>query len=284
MKSIRRILFPTDFSPTAQNAFRHCLMLAEAYGASVQLLHVAYPEYDVMDMPIVSAQATKQKTDAATALLQSFTDQALLQMDMRNSLETVPVITSEVEIGTPVDTAIRVAEREKVDLIVMGTRGEHDILDKTFGSVASGVIRRAECPVWVVPEETPLKKVKKVVYASNLEEDDPQRIVDLTELLAPFEAQFHCVHVNKDGSLEDGLDFADLGNYFRLRNPKLHISFHSLSGDSVANSIEQFAENSGADLLVMYAPHYNWLERLFHTSQTRKIALDAAVPLLVLKD
>jgi nucleotide-binding universal stress UspA family protein len=42
------------------------------------------------------------------------------------------------------------AEQEKIDLIVMGTRGHSGLKDLVLGSVASSVITYAHCPVMVV--------------------------------------------------------------------------------------------------------------------------------------
>ena len=60
MQTIKRILFPTDFSAASQNAFRHCILVADKYGADIQMLHVIFPEYEALDLPVMAAQATKE--------------------------------------------------------------------------------------------------------------------------------------------------------------------------------------------------------------------------------
>lgn len=55
--------------------------------------------------------------------------------------------------GTTDTQIIRVAKLERVDLIIMDTRG-HAVLSWLFGrSLASRVIARAHCPVLVVPRD-----------------------------------------------------------------------------------------------------------------------------------
>ena len=79
MSQVKKILFPTDFSPTAQNAFKHCLILADYYQAKIEVLHVVFPEYAAMDVPVVSMTTTREKVDAAVPVMMSnFADYAAL--------------------------------------------------------------------------------------------------------------------------------------------------------------------------------------------------------------
>jgi nucleotide-binding universal stress UspA family protein len=53
--------------------------------------------------------------------------------------------------GIPVEKILEYAEKEKVDLIVLGSEGWGEISkSKTLGSIARGVVERAHCPVTVV--------------------------------------------------------------------------------------------------------------------------------------
>ncbi len=63
----------------------------------------------------------------------------------------VQVKTQMVEsVGTPASAIVDRAEKEKVDLIVMGTRGRTKLKKVLLGSVASGVVTYAPCTVMVV--------------------------------------------------------------------------------------------------------------------------------------
>jgi hypothetical protein len=52
--------------------------------------------------------------------------------------------------GNPAHEILAFAEREKVDLIVMGTHGRTAAARLLMGSVAEAVLRRANCPVLTV--------------------------------------------------------------------------------------------------------------------------------------
>jgi nucleotide-binding universal stress UspA family protein len=53
--------------------------------------------------------------------------------------------------GVPVDAILDRASADRVDMIVVGTHGRTGIPRLLMGSVAEGVLRRASCPVVVVP-------------------------------------------------------------------------------------------------------------------------------------
>jgi len=57
------------------------------------------------------------------------------------------VIIAEESI---VSEIIEFAERENIDLIIMGTRGRTGFKKLLLGSVASGVVNFAHCPVLVL--------------------------------------------------------------------------------------------------------------------------------------
>ena len=59
--------------------------------------------------------------------------------------------------GDPAGEIVSFAEKEKVDLIVMGTHGRTGLGRLLMGSVAEAVVRRAPCPVFTFKESKPAK-------------------------------------------------------------------------------------------------------------------------------
>jgi len=136
---IRRILFPTDFSENADYAFQYALTFAREFGAKLYLEHVVYfppqmPEYDigqVIDGLVKSAEKSLGK---------------MIEKTREREVIFHPVVRVGVEHGEI--TAL--AEKEKIDLIVMGTHGRTGIAHAFLGSVAERVVRHAPCPVLTV--------------------------------------------------------------------------------------------------------------------------------------
>jgi nucleotide-binding universal stress UspA family protein len=55
-----------------------------------------------------------------------------------------------VDAGDPAEVIVALAESQKVDLIVQGTRGRRLVAGLPLGSTASAVVRRASCAVLTV--------------------------------------------------------------------------------------------------------------------------------------
>lgn len=130
----KKILFPTDFSTTAEAGFAEAESLARDHGAKLVVLHVQEPlmGYDgqlgFAPLEATSEFLTKIRREVTT------TDR---------SVRVEPRLT----IGDPAAEIVRVANDENVDLIVMGTHGRSGISRFFMGSVAEQVIRHATCPV-----------------------------------------------------------------------------------------------------------------------------------------
>lgn len=169
--NIRKILYTTDLSESARQAFAYAVSLADAYGASLSILHVM-AEDPTLETGIIGYigeeqwQAIKQQNrrEAQEALIgKRRTHMALrdgltqFAADNTSAMAAKPVTTDEVFVlrGNPVEQIVKTAESEGCDLIVMGTHGLGAIADAVMGSTARRVIRRCQIPVLVVrlPDE-----------------------------------------------------------------------------------------------------------------------------------
>lgn len=143
--SIRRLLFPTDFSEPSKVAQQYAMALAHQFDAELHLLHVVSPV-----MPY---------TDISTGwAMPQFETQQQLEAAERTLMETVidekwssehRVIRSTV-FGIPVDQILSYAKNQEIDLIVLGTHGFSGLTHALIGSVAEKLVRLAHCPVLTV--------------------------------------------------------------------------------------------------------------------------------------
>ncbi len=283
MNKTRKILFPSDFSDTAQNAFQHCLVIAEKLDAKISLLHAVYPEYETLDLPVMAAKATKDKVEAARVALNSFRDYGVAETKEQQVITDLPDIEIDVEVGGPVGVINTIARRDEADLIIMGTKGEHDAVERALGSVTTGVIERVPCPVIVVPEKADYKDIVTVAYATDLREADPFHLWKATRILEVFHPVLHIVHIDTGNGEVEEVDFSELRELFSERVPTLQIQFHNIRDTTVEKGLEDFVETYDIDLLVMFAPNHSFLERIFQRSNTRRMARKTHIPLLLLK-
>jgi nucleotide-binding universal stress UspA family protein len=141
----RKILFCTDFSENAKFAFDFAVDAAiRNVGCTLTLLHVI-PEpdaqfwkgyiYEVGDMD------AKARADIDCAV----------DADYRPRVPDGIAFEAEMRIGEAARTILDFAEQEGVGLIILGRQGRGAITQWLLGNVTGKVVRKATCPVLVVP-------------------------------------------------------------------------------------------------------------------------------------
>lgn len=143
MNAIRTILHPTDFSNTADAAFRMACSLAEAQGARLVVLHAVPPPYPILGELVPPAAADPWCNEENLEPLR----RRLGAMKPANSDIEFEV---RLEVGEPVEVILQTATDVGADVVVIGTHGRTGIKRFVMGSVAEQIVRRAECAVLTV--------------------------------------------------------------------------------------------------------------------------------------
>lgn len=139
------ILVPVDFSTAEQAVITCAADLAKQLRAKLVLLHVEAPGGD-----FVRFQAEPQSVRGAVARSIHGNAQTLhaLRDRLREQGRDVDCLLTQ---GPTVDKIIDEAAKLNADYIVIGSHGHGNLFELVVGSVSDGVIRRAPCPVVVVP-------------------------------------------------------------------------------------------------------------------------------------
>lgn len=288
MKPLKHILVPTDFSNCAYNAMRFALQFSDKYDSeiTIQLLHVVFPEVEPIDFPTFSDNATRQRVEWSEENLQRFAEVSLAQVQEIGPLKRVPNITFTIEIGTnPAASVAKVAKKEEVDLIIMGTQGENSPLERFLGTTASAAISKAAIPIMVIPEKFKLESLLNLAYATDLSTTDPYHIWEVAKFFEPMQLILRVVHIDQAGNEEaTQLQMKNLENFFKDQVPTLKISFHDIPGNDVIQGLMDFNESWGIDLMILYRKHRGFFEQLLHHSITKSAVLKSDIPSLVIPD
>jgi nucleotide-binding universal stress UspA family protein len=156
MIALTRILVATDFSEPSDAALTYGRELAQRFGATLHVLHIAptaaYMTFGAESYAAVSPALQQQIEDDAMHRLQEL----LIDSD-RSGPPAVPVV---VAASSPAFAIVQYARDHHADLIVMGTHGRGALAHLVMGSVAERVVRYAPCPVLTVrhPEREFVRK------------------------------------------------------------------------------------------------------------------------------
>jgi nucleotide-binding universal stress UspA family protein len=136
----KRILLPTDFSPSADSALELAADLALHFHAELCLLNV---------IPMFPT-TTAYDFFPETAFLEQARRYAEAQFVVRQSAVHSKGVHSRALVESSNDVAgsiMTVIEREHVDMVVISTHGISGWRPLVFGSIAEKVVKLVECPV-----------------------------------------------------------------------------------------------------------------------------------------
>lgn len=272
---MKKILVPTDFSATARCAMEYALKLTGTIkDAQIDVVHLYLPataaEYPNIVPPIAEMMEAREK------MLADFAEEA-----KKSGPQGIPV-KPNLLIGFPADEIVRISSA--YDLIVIGATGESDVLDNMFGTVSSHVARKSKCPVILVPKGSTFKPLENILYASNYESADTGMIRTLVDFNRQFGAKLHFVHVRSEDPSDDfektrDLIFKDL---IDKEEPGFAFEIEEIEGEDVTAAINAFVQKEEIDLVVMVVKKRGFWDGIFHRSQTRRMALHAGKPIMML--
>jgi len=144
---LETILVPIDFSDVSTLVVEHAGTMAKAFGGRVVLLHIAEPEPDFVGFeagPPAVRMSTAQEFRGEHRRLEEYKQQL--------TAAGVEVLALHIQ-GSLAEKVLEEAERQSADLIVMGSHGHGALYNLLVGSVTSGVVKHAKCPVLIVPAQ-----------------------------------------------------------------------------------------------------------------------------------
>lgn len=274
---MKNITVPTDFSDTAHNAFDYACELAKDTKSKIDLVNVSHMGTDLINGTIVPHEG--ELINIKKEALSAFVDQHFENDDSDTIVKNK--IKQKVVIGYAAERLVELSK--KTDMLVMGTTGKNGPLEKMFGSVSSNVSQNAACPVWLIPPQARYRGIRNILYASNYDSSDQMVLRKINAFADIFEANIHLVHVNETKNKGD-YEFQELvlEEIFRKNASSSELRMGTIHGEKVWESLYQYANNNDIDLIVMAHKHRNFWERIRHKSVTKKMVLNAQIPLLVL--
>jgi nucleotide-binding universal stress UspA family protein len=142
---LKTILAAVDFSDTTQAVLDNASDLARAFDAPLYLLHVEAPEPD-----FVGFEPGPQYIRDRTA--DEITEAHKKMIALRDACKEKGLDAHSLVVQGPIAEKLLVeAVRLNADCIVLGSHGRGALAHMLLGSVSSAVIKRAACPVLIVP-------------------------------------------------------------------------------------------------------------------------------------
>ncbi len=143
---ISKILVAVDGSEASMDAADYAISISKQYSAELYALHVIHPG----DIDLFGATGETSSADYHKIHADKEAQKYLDKVKLKANKEDIHLITEVIASTNTPGGIADYAEDKEIDLIVIGTRGKSGFKKLLVGSVASGVVSYAHCPVMVI--------------------------------------------------------------------------------------------------------------------------------------
>lgn len=270
-----KIIVPTDFSETSVNAFNFATRYAKDIFGMVKVVHVYYPSSaDINGNVFVDVGLKKVKE----ALLDEFVESA--NQDWIGELMATALIDKQFAEGFPVPKILDIAKENNASFIIAGTTGEGETFKKWFGSVSTELVKKSDVPILVVPPEARYTGFNNILYASNDPLLDEHCLQFLCDFSSSHNSTLHVVHVANPG--EETSDF--ISHWMDINCKDVNYVNKMIYHEDVEQGLHNYADGNNIDLIIMSSKKRTFLENIFHSSVSKKMAMHTDIPIMVLHD
>lgn len=275
-----KIIFPTDFSPTAENAFVYALKLAEKLNAGITVMHV-YQELHLHTWVENSLDIGQLNDRVTLDEFEYFKDQIeqLKRVATEMRLDHVDVNFALRESDYVVEAILDEAKEDAADIIVMGTQGARGFKELFFGSVASKVMEASACPVLIIPEAAHYKGIEKIGLTLEYKPGELELIEASVAVARRLGAQLHCLHVDVFDPEPVQVKVLE---YKKAFGHESDIRFHVYNEMDVERGILEFMKFNQIDAVIMSVHHQSLLKELFSYSIAKRVAYHTDIPVIAL--
>ncbi len=274
---MKRILFPTDFSQVATNAFVHALEFAKIVEGELVLLHTF--ELPVFDNQFFPENFMVIYESVELSQFEMFKEEIpkLRAIAKEHNLEKIRM-THRLMDGELVYNIEKCIKEDKIDYVVMGTEGATGWAEFFLGSNTGSVLGDVDVPVLSVPKEAVFKKIKTIGFTTRFRPKDKKALKKVIEIATKAGAQVKCLYVKTQKSDVEQLTIKKWEDKFR-EDP---VEFYVIPSDEIKETILNFILIKEIDILTMLTYKRSFFEGLFHPSLTKKFANNFDVPILAI--
>ncbi|HAL83522.1 MAG TPA: hypothetical protein DCO83_15865 [Mucilaginibacter sp.] len=276
---MKTILVLTDFSKKAENAAIYALKIAEKNQANIILFN-SFEKFQSVNVPESGSwvyedyEMIKNESLAELKKLENY----IIEHHKQGTFE--PGISSLNELGLDLASSVNQLVRDrKIDLIVMGTKGDDTISHLFYGSDACGVLDNAGCPVLFIPETCIFDGFKNIVFANDLKKDYNEAISFLVGIARLNNSHIILTHF---GEYENNA--LKCLNLIEGTLAYPNVTSRLLQLENKGGQLREFAASVKADLVVMIHHHGASFEKFIVGSQSKNMLKHNQLPLLIIAD
>lgn len=274
---MKKIAVATDFSEGSKNAVKYAAEMAAHFNATLTVMHVyESPLFYTAEMPYTAIEAAENlaKTEADSKMNKL--------MDELGQTHSSVTTNAFVKRGISADTITEEADSIGVDLLITGSTGAGVVERTLVGSTTTAIINKAKCQVLIVPEKARFKAVDKLVYSTDLHDDNIRHANEIVPLAKALNAEIVFLFVDNKIHTDSEKISEEMAARIRSQVHYPKTSGYICTDPDVMNGISIFVHKQKADMVVMLTHPRTFPRMLWDKSITKKFSYHPEVPLLVL--
>ena len=276
--NIKKILIPLDFSETALLALEHGAFMASLFKADIILLHVVKPNWSVYAIEYPSGPYTLQEMEEyAMKKLEKIAE------NIRHEYTVGVELICETGMVCPI--VVSTADEHNADIIMMGTHGASGFEERFVGSNAYRVVNHANHPVMTIQSHATKKGFKNILLPIDNSVYSTQKVNHAIDIAGHYGSKIHILGLSntEDESEEYKLKIKlsqveDLIGRYGLAHDK-----HIKRGINYAKSTMSYAEEIGADLIIIMTEWEESITGLFIGPFARQIVNHSKIPVMSIR-
>jgi nucleotide-binding universal stress UspA family protein len=247
---MKKILVPVDFSKTSTIALDTAYDIAKKAGSQLILLHVVEePGNDSFNAEgQINVEDWEDKLYTFKLIEKSKKQLEKLVLDPK--YQEVK-IEGSLRVGNAFHGITTIITEQKVDLVIMGTKGTNSISEFVLGTHTERVVRHAKVPVLTLQKKPSKNDFKNIVYATSMAGDEEvfSRIVKRAQQI--YGATVHLVRVNTPSDFEKDQVVREYLEKFAKKLQLKNFTINIYNDFSTEEGINRFADYVNADLIAM---------------------------------
>ncbi|WP_028375406.1 universal stress protein [Leeuwenhoekiella sp. MAR_2009_132] len=276
---MKRILLPTDFSENSLNAIHYALSLMKNVVCEFFLLYTYTPPM-ISTRTILDSSSVWdiQKIAENNAIEELNRFKIKIENEFINEKHT---FTSIVSFNLLIPEMCDIAEKESINLVIMGTQGATGAKMIFLGTNTMYAIKRLKIPVLAVPSGYVYEDPKEILFPTDYYVERKNNYLGLIrEICKMHQSRLHIL--NSYFGVELSTDQAALKTFLDTFFKNSAHLFHIADGKDVLEAIDESELQSKIHLLVMIHNKHNFFENLLFKPVINQIVYKTNVPFLVI--
>ena len=272
-----KILVPVDFSEKSKYAVKMAAKIGKNIESEIYLLHLVELPSGIIDMGSGSNFSIPESMMYLRKVKEKILD---LKTTYFNDNQ---IVRYSIRFQNPFEGIRDFVKKINANLIVMGSKGVSDFEEMIIGSNTEKVVRTSTIPVIVVKADSQKFKFKKLVFASNYDEENKVAFSDFLAFAKKFNSQIHLLKINTISNFESSYEtHKKIKNFiqdFNLKRKTITI----YNDISVVKGIINFAKDIDADIIAITTHGRSGLSSLFNGSIAKSVSKNVLRPVITFK-